>query len=98
MRTLACACAVGDLSLGCWKDSQQAKQASTSGAAGASPADNADQPQRPDGRVPDEAQQASPAGGCGDMDLTNYFATLPNEVVAFKDLVAPSPVSYLPWE
>ena len=40
----------------------------------------------------DEAQQPSTAGDCGAMDLTNYFATLPNEVVAFKDLVMPSPV------
>lgn len=85
---------MGDISLGCWTDSQQAKQTTAPKAAGNSPADGSEQPQGcgPAGMT-DEAQQPSTAEGCGAMDLTNYFATLPNEVVAFKDLVMPSPVS-----
>ena len=31
--------------------------------------------------------------GSGDMDLTTYFAMLPNEVVPFRDLISPLPVS-----
>lgn len=79
---------MGDISLGCWTDNQQA----TVLGAGNSPADGTGQPQGCH-MVPDEAPQLSTAHSCGPMDLTNYFATLPNEVVAFKDLVAPSPVS-----
>lgn len=94
LEDFACVYAVGDISLGCWKDSQQ--PASASGAAGNGLADSVGQPRCRDKGVPDEAQQASSAGGCGDMDLTNYFAMLPSEVVDFKDLVTPSPVSYLP--
>lgn len=89
--------AVGDISLGSWKDSQQAQQASTSGADGNCPADGRGQPLCCGQREFGESQQLSQAAGCGDMDLTNYFATLPNEVVAFKDLVTPSPVSLLPF-
>ena len=80
--------------MGCWTDTQQAKQASATEATGKSPADGTEQPQGCSmAGVADAAQQPSTAQGCGAMDLTNYFATLPNEVVAFKDLVTPSPVS-----
>lgn len=85
---------MGDISLGCWTDSQQVNQATASNAAGNGPADGTAQPQGCSmARVTDEAQQPSTAEGCCTMDLTNYFATLPNEVVAFTDLVMPSPVS-----
>ena len=85
---------MGDISLGCWTDTQQAKQATAPEAAGNSPADGTGQPQGCSmAGVTNEAQQPSTAEGCGAMDLTNYFATLPNEVVTFQDLVMPSPVS-----
>lgn len=80
-----------DISLGCWTDNQQG---TVPKAAGNSPADGTSQPQGCHmAGVPNEVPQLSTAHSCGPMDLTNYFATLPNEVVAFKDLVAPSPVS-----
>ena len=90
--------AVGDISLGCWTDSQQAKQTTGPEAVGNSPAVGATQPQccNMAGMSDGEPQPSTAAAGCGDMDLTNYFATLPNEVIAFKDLVAPSPVSSHP--
>ena len=85
---------MGDISLGCWTDSQQVNQATASNTADNSPADGMAQSQGCSmAGVTNEAQQPSTAEGCGAMDLTNYFATLPNEVVAFTDLVMPSPVS-----
>ena len=89
-----CCFAVGDISLGCWTDAQQAKHGSK--AASGNLADAADQSfgkgTRP---LSDKAQQAA-AAGSSDMDLTNYFATLRNEVLPFKDLIASTPVS-LPY-
>lgn len=86
--------AAGDISLGCWTDHQQAKQAPDSGAAGNSPAAALEKAQCSDtAELRDGAKQPSRAAGSGDMDLTNYFAMLPNEVMPFKDLIAPSPVS-----
>lgn len=40
-------------------------------------------------------QAAGMPAGSAHMDLTTYFAMLPNEVVPFGDLILPLPVSHL---
>ena len=78
----------GDLSLGCWTATGQADSCQPSGKGpSGSPGK---EPQHSIPAVPsDMAQQAGETASSGDMDLTHYFATLPNEVVPFRELISP---------
>lgn len=85
--------AAGDISLGGWTETEQANKAAAKGPA-SRPAKEA---QHSANALPNqEAQQAETPAGSGDMDLTTYFAMLPNEVVPFRDLISPLPVSLCP--
>ena len=79
--------AAGDISLGSWTVAEQGKRPDSPKAAADRPAEEV-QP-----ITAQHAKQADTAAGSGDMDLTNYFAMLPNEVVPFRDLISPLPVS-----
>ena len=84
--------AAGDISLGSWTVAEQGKRPNSAQAAANKPAE---EPQHSTVQQAQHANQADTPAGSGDMDLTNYFAMLPNEVVPFRDLISPLPVSAL---
>ncbi len=84
--------AAGDISLGSWTVAEQGKRPNSAKAAANRPAEES---QPITAQHAQHAKQADTPAGSGDMDLTNYFAMLPNEVVPFRDLISPLPVSTL---
>ena len=82
----------GDISLGCWTATGREKSCKPAGKGPrGSPCKK---PQASTPQSPSRAAQHAPEpAGSSDMDLTSYFATLPNEMVPFKDLISPLPVS-----
>ena len=84
--------AAGDISLGSWTVAEQGKRPDSTKAAADRPAEEL---QPITAQHAQHAKQANTPAGSGDMDLTNYFAMLPNEVVPFRDLISPLPVSAL---
>lgn len=82
--------AAGDISLGSWTVAEQGNRHDSTKAAANRPAEK---PQPSTAQQAQHAKQADTPAGSGDMDLTNYFAMLPNEVVPFRDLISPLPVS-----
>lgn len=77
----------GDISLGSWTVTQQGNMPSSAQPPAQGTAN------APQHGAAQQAQQAVMPAGSGDMDLTTYFAMLPNEVVPFRDLISPLPVS-----
>ncbi|KAL0035010.1 hypothetical protein WJX79_006322 [Trebouxia sp. C0005] len=80
----------GDISLGSWTVAEQGKRPNSAQGAVDRPAE---EPQHSTVQQAQHASQADIPAGSGDMDLTNYFAMLPNEVVPFRDLISPLPVT-----
>ncbi|KAL0024470.1 hypothetical protein WJX77_007331 [Trebouxia sp. C0004] len=80
----------GDISLGSWTVAEQGKRLDSTKAAANRPAEES---QHSKVQQAQHAKQADTPAGSGDMDLTNYFAMLPNEVVPFRDLISPLPVT-----
>lgn len=84
--------AAGDISLGSWTVADQGKRPDSAKAAANRPAE---EPHPSTAQQAQHAKQDDTPAGSGDMDLTNYFAMLPDEVVPFRDLISPLPVSAL---
>ena len=87
----------GDISLGCWTASGQIDSCkpASSGPVGSPCQACHDSTIAMPSETAKQSQHAVEVAGSTEMDLTNYFATLPNEEVPFRDLISPMPVSLL---